>query len=331
MNATTKSPEKRKALIVISSAKYLPLSEPVGHAPISIGFFLVELAQILKEFESDYEFTLCTPDGAVPQLDINGLSLPFMAGSGLMRAVTCQTVAPKSFSRRRPDLVARRSAELELAYRHLGALPVSHALPNTDPEAVALRGQVVEAFGRLEQKQYLSAQAVIERHRDPGDAFSLANFDFIHFPGGHAPMVDFRNSPWLGELINVAYEENVVLSMICHAPVAMTSAQFRIDRDGQPQSYPNHPFAGTSLTTVPKHGEILALTTNYPKIPGHRTRLMYYVDEALKEAGYRVLATCNPGAVKMVWESRLRLLTTNGPQSIDVQAKQLRAIVEGVV
>ncbi|NHV25872.1 hypothetical protein HAV18_06380 [Burkholderia sp. D-99] len=295
---------------------------------MSTGFFLVELAQILKEFENDHEFVLCTPDGTVPQLDINGLSLPFMATDALTRAVVGYTVAPKGFAARNPGLVERRTAELELAYRHLGALPVSSVLPKTDPEAAAMRDEVVDAFAKLPTKDYLSAQEVVTRHRNPDDAFSLADFDFIHFPGGHAPMVDFRDSPWIGELINLAYEEGVVLSMICHAPVAMTSARFRVDRDGKYREVTDHPFAAAQLTTVPKHGEVIALTTNYPKIPGKKTRLEYYVDEALKEAGYRVLSTLDPAAIRLVWEPHLRLLTSNGPQSVDAQARQLRSIVE---
>lgn len=328
LSVARKPNKMRKALIVISSAKALPLHKPAGHAPISTGFFLVELAQVLKDFESDYEFTLCTPDGAVPQLDINGLSLPFMAGADLTRAVISHTLAPKGFARRWSHLAARRTAELELAHRHLGTLPVSEVLPNTDPEAAALRNEVVEAFSKAPRKEYLSAHDIVVRHRNPDDAFSLWDFDFIHFPGGHAPMVDFRDSPWLGELINLAYEGNVTLSMICHAPVAMTSARFRISADGKVDSFVNHPFAGASLTTVPKHGELLALASNYPKIPGRRTRLTYYVDDALKAAGYRVLPTLDPGAVRVVWEPHIRLLTSNGPQSIDAQAKQLRSILE---
>src|SRR5687767_14170814 len=41
---------KRRALILISSARQLPLAEPADVKSISTGFFLVEMAQILKEF-----------------------------------------------------------------------------------------------------------------------------------------------------------------------------------------------------------------------------------------------------------------------------------------
>lgn len=70
---------KRRALILISSARQLPLAEPAEVKSISTGFFLVEMAQVLKEFENDYEFTFATPDGNAPQLDINGMALSVQA------------------------------------------------------------------------------------------------------------------------------------------------------------------------------------------------------------------------------------------------------------
>src|SRR6266542_164532 len=66
---------KRRALILISSGHQLPLAAPAEVTSISTGFFLVEMAQMLKEFENDYEFTFATPDGNAPQLDINGMAL----------------------------------------------------------------------------------------------------------------------------------------------------------------------------------------------------------------------------------------------------------------
>ena len=66
---------KRRALILISSGHQLPLAAPAKVTSISTGFFLVEMAQVLKEFENDYEFTFATPDGNAPQLDINGMAL----------------------------------------------------------------------------------------------------------------------------------------------------------------------------------------------------------------------------------------------------------------
>src|SRR5438046_8225789 len=72
-------PTQRRALILISSGRQLPLVEPAEVKSISTGFFLVEMAQVLKEFENDYEFTFATPDGNAPQLDINGMGLAMHA------------------------------------------------------------------------------------------------------------------------------------------------------------------------------------------------------------------------------------------------------------
>src|SRR5438046_8802278 len=70
---------KRPALILISSGRQLPLVEPAEVKSISAGFFLVEMAQVLKQFQNDYELTFATPDGKLPQLDINSMSLPMHA------------------------------------------------------------------------------------------------------------------------------------------------------------------------------------------------------------------------------------------------------------
>lgn len=53
---------------------------------------------------------------------------------------------------------------------------------------------------------------------------------------------------------------------------------------------------------MPKWGKDAILTFGYPKVPGERTRLLYYVDVALKDSGYDVGLTLNPAAVKVVWD-----------------------------
>jgi putative intracellular protease/amidase len=120
--------------------------------------------------------------------------------------------------------------------------------------------EVERALAGSAKANYLSVQSAVDRHRDPDDALSLADFDFIHFPGGHAPMVDFRDSSWLGEIINLAYEHKVVLSLICHAPIAIASAALHIDECSSPCAVPDYPFRGAKLTTVSKFGGLIALT-----------------------------------------------------------------------
>src|SRR5258708_5616903 len=133
---------KRKALVVLSSARTLPLREPAGHPGISTGFFLVELARVLQDFGPDYEFTFATPDGHAPQLDVNGLALPFHAGRrlGTVNAAVQIEQAGRGrfdlerYQRRHADLVERRDTELYLARQYLGRISVSDLLQRSDRE-----------------------------------------------------------------------------------------------------------------------------------------------------------------------------------------------------
>lgn len=216
---------KRRALILVSSAHQLPLVEPAEVKSISTGFFLVEMAQVLKEFENDYEFVLATPDGNVPQLDINGMGLAVHA----IEKVGGKTVSlgmqqrrrsfdVNEYRRRNADLVARREQEVRLLERHMGRIDVSELLPASEPELAEFRPELIRRLDAQPQRTWHSLQNLVQRHRDPADAFTFADFDFIHAPGGHAPMVDFRDQPWLGETLHVAREHGVTISLICHAP-----------------------------------------------------------------------------------------------------------------
>ncbi len=332
---SAQSQGKPKALIVISSARTLPLSEPSGHPGIPTGFFLVEMAKVLQSFGDEYDFVFATPDGQLPQLDINGMTLSFHAGAGIGAATARAAMAEavrfdvNTFRQRRPELLTRRQGELQTAYKLLGKIPVSESLPNTDKEAKLVRDDIVKAFEALPEHTYYSVRELVERNRDPQDALKLRDFAFVHMPGGHAPMIDFVDTPYLGELLNTLHEEGVLISLICHAPVAMVSAKYRVSANGEISASSDHNFKGARLTTVPKHGELIALTMAYPKVPGQKTRLTYYVDEALKEAGYQVETTNNPSAVHVVFDEKANLLTGNGPQAVDDQAAKLREILDG--
>lgn len=199
------------------------------------------------------------------------------------------------------------------------------SLPSTGKEADQIRDDVAAKFGSLPKHEYLSAQELVEKHRDAADPFDLGEFDFVHLPGGHAPMVDFVDNPWLGELLNTLHDNNVLISLICHGPIATASAKYRID-DGQVCTNNDHRFVGTRLTTVPKYGEIGFAKAGFLKLPGQKTRLTYYVDQALEQAGYKVETVApNPGTVKVIWEPTVRVLTGNGPQAVDEQTVVLRA------
>lgn len=327
---------KRRALIIISSARQLPLSEPADVKSISTGFFLVELAQVLKEFENDYEFTFATPDGNAPQLDINGMALSVQS----VEKTGAKTIPMRmqqrsrsfnvnSFRQRYPELVARREQEVQLLERHIGKIPISELLPNSEPELAEYRPELIRRLEKLPEGTFHSLQELVQRHRNPADPFSFADFDFIHAPGGHAPMVDFQDNPWLGETLHLARENGVIISLICHAPVAVTSTRQRIDTQGRPYRVSDNPFLAASISTVPTIGELFALRFLYPHVPGKKTRTSYFVDKAIKEAGFKLVTSLNIAAPKLAYEPSVRLLTGNGPQAIDKQTVKLRSVLNG--
>ena len=65
-----------------------------------------------------------------------------------------------------------------------------------------------------------------------------------------------------------------------------------------------------------------------PKVPGQKTRLPHYVDEAPKEGGYQVETTFSPSAVQVVVDEQAHLLTGTGPQAIDAQAARRRELLD---
>jgi putative intracellular protease/amidase len=328
----TNNSTRPKALIVVSSASQLPLTKPEGRS-INIGWFLVELAAVVAQFEDTHDFVLATPDGKVPTLDINGMALGMHGGADLGPASVRVAMQNERYSvekvrEENPELVARRDTELALLRRHLGRMPVSQVLPNTDKEGGSIREELVASLEALPEQKWYSIEELLARHRDGTDDFSLAGFDFMHAPGGHAPMVDFNDNPVVGELLHQLRENDVPISLICHAPVAMTSAKYRVDADGKVRTNEDHEFKGANITTVPDYGELGMLEGGYPKIPGEETRLTYYVDVALKDAGYEVDVTLDPTTVKVIWDDSYGVLTGNGPHAVDEQAARLNEIVQ---
>ncbi|MEQ0564219.1 DJ-1/PfpI family protein [Amycolatopsis sp. NEAU-NG30] len=324
---------KPQALIVIPSAATLPLTEPAGHPGLSTGFYLVEMAQILEELGDEYDFTFATPDGHIPQLDINGLALASHAGAEAGAAMASAAAAQASgfdvdvFRAERPGLVARRDRELALAGHYLGRLPVSEALPNSDKEVVLLRDDLVKSMQDLPEHTYPSVEQLVRRHRDPEDSFDLGAFDFVHLPGGHAPMVDFVDNPWIGELLHTLRENGALISLICHGPVALVSAKYRVRPDGTIVTDLQHAFTGAGVTAFAKSLELFVLSDGYLNLPGEKVSLGYFIDDALRDAGYQVQTPADPGAIEIVWEEGVRLLTSNGPHAMDEHTARLRTLL----
>lgn len=325
---------KCRALIILSSARRLPLTQPPSVPYIPIGFFHVELAQVLAEFEDDYEFTWATTDGQIPQIDINGFSIPWHA-TDQMTEVYVDSVSQftdpyfsvDAYRHKYAGLVDRRERELQLLERHLGRLPITDPLPSTDAEVLAFRPEAMRRIEALQPKPYASLPELVGRHRDPSDSFSFADFDFIHAPGGHAPMVDFHKNPWFGEVLHLAREHHVYISLICHAPIALTSTNLRVDHNGAPYRVHDNAFLAAEVTTVDREGETGMLDQGYVHIPPGPTRLQYFVDEALREAGFTVQTAPVPTNLILLADPRIGLVTGNGPQTVDIQAANIRAAV----
>jgi hypothetical protein len=140
-------------------------------------------------------------------------------------------------------------------------------------------------------------------------------------------MISFRDDPWLGEILHLARENNVLISLICHAPVILTSTQFRIDQDGNPYTPQSNPFAGTTVSTVLKAAERASEDHGYLHVPGTRTRVTYYIDEALEAVGIRNLPKENPAAVEVHHEPATNVVSTNGPHGVDALARQIEVIL----
>lgn len=248
MTDNTNRTDRPKALLVVSSASRLPLAEPEDQN-INIGWFLVELAAVLARFDATHDFVLATPDGKVPTLDINGMALAMQGGAdlGADRARLAMQASVRGFDFEKlrahnPDLVARRESELSLLRRRLGRVPVTQNLPKTDKEAASIREEIIASLAEVPEKRWHSVGELVGRHHDTSDSFSLADFDFMYAPGGHAPMVDFHDNPLIGELLNSLHENDVPIGLICHAPIAMTSAKYRLDAEGKVTFNEDHAF-----------------------------------------------------------------------------------------
>src|SRR5205085_7816742 len=103
-------------------------------------------------------------------------------------------------------------------------------------------------------------------------------------------------------------ENGVTVSLICHAPLAMTSTRQRVDAEGRSYLVSDNPFLAATISVVPKIGEQYAMRFGYPHVPGKRTRVPYFVDVAIKEAGFTIATSLNIAAPLLAYEPSVRLL-----------------------
>jgi len=56
------------------------------------------------------------------------------------------------------------------------------------------------------------------------DAETLAGFDAVFFPGGHAPMEDLAVDARVGKLLRAFHVQGKTTALVCHGPIALLSA-----------------------------------------------------------------------------------------------------------
>ena len=322
---------KKKALIIVSSADKLPLKYPEGKS-VSIGFFLVEMGKVLEVFKDEYEFTFATPDGCVPTIDINGETLLMQTANKLFMESAKLTAELNfcfnvdKYRKNNEEYVNRRMNELKIAGSLMGKLKVSQELPKSNKEVKMYREKIQEYMETLKEHKFMSLKEIIERDNDINDEFKLSQFKFVHMPGGHAPMVDFVDNPYLGEVLNRIYENNILLSLICHAPIGLSSAKYRINKNGEVIKLDDYAYKGANITVFGKFEELQVSIGGFYHVPGEKTRLEFYASDKLKEDGY-IVETTMEFLPKVIWDKDKNLLTGNGPQSIDIQTRKLKELL----
>jgi putative intracellular protease/amidase len=63
-------------------------------------------------------------------------------------------------------------------------------------------------------------------------------------------MVDFRDDPYLGGLLHRLHDGGELISLICHGPIAMASARYRVQADGTVTTPKTNDLAGARLTVL---------------------------------------------------------------------------------
>jgi len=351
---TPSNKEKRKILVILSSARKIPLASP-NRDSIPAGFYLVELGKMLREFQGTHQFTFATPDGVSPQIDINGLDLDFHVQGAKAPIFNTKTNLgflwrenfPKlsskpedfinRFRQKRPEEIDHRTKDINAAMELMGKLDISEPIHNTNPEVLDIHHKVTEGFNRQEEKKFYSLREILNRDNDVNDQFKLNEFDFVYLPGGHGPMVDLADNPYLGEILNRMHENQKLIVAICHGPIGLRSAIYRIDKNGKPiKNLKSFALKGAKITTVSSFEESLMLRIGYIRAAQDqsRTKLEYFVDDALKAVGYEVKygsplvkrIQFYPGKPKVIYDDKFKVLTSNGPQAVDELVEKLLQI-----
>lgn len=171
-----------------------------------------------------------------------------------------------------------------------------------------------------DEQEFLAAKALVQGLREfvtprPLASFSeqeLSTFDGLFLPGGHAPMEDLARDANLGRILKHFHEQRKPTALICHAPVALLSAQ------SSGQSWPYQGYRMTVFSTPEEKQE-----EDAGHLDGYLT---YYVADELLKAGALVYVAA-PWTGNVVRDREL--ITGQNPMS-DVHFSEtfLAALIE---
>lgn len=116
---------------------------------------------------------------------------------------------------------------------------------------------------------------------------NLDTFDAIFLPGGHAPMIELMHNHDLGHALRHFHERSLPTALICHAPVALLSAQpaagvyQRALEAGETPEAQDFAYSGYRATVFSTPEEKEAES-------GFDAPMLYYPADALSAAGMTV-------------------------------------------
>lgn len=155
------------------------------------------------------------------------------------------------------------------------------------------------------------------------DTTTLASYDVLFIPGGHAPMTDVLHKNWMesgelnqdtGELLRHFHENKKITSLICHGPAALGAAPVI---DGK------WLYDGYNMTCVPMSAEWL--TEDKPLMKNTGGHMPDYPKKILKRNGGVIKNTLM--GLSIVVEDR-ELITGQDPFAAKELGKKLKAKIE---
>lgn len=155
-------------------------------------------------------------------------------------------------------------------------------------------------------------------------AEGLDSYDGVFIPGGHAPMVDLINDPYLGRILTHFHQQAKPTAMICHGPAAALSAQ------ADSQGFLDNAKAGRELPArdwIYSGYEMTVFSNIEEHLAEHKmpAKLKFHIETALKQAGARMNVAWIPGSSKVVVDREL--ITGQNPFSDHELSKQFLAML----